>query len=48
MRLLHHSNPEITLRYIGYDRQTEARDRFFKRQRFLTRGTTVTPVRFAQ
>lgn len=48
MRLLHHSNPEITLRYIGYDRQTEARDRFFKRQRFLTRDTTVTPVRFAQ
>lgn len=48
MRLLHHSNPEVTLRYIGYDRQTEARDRFFKRQRFLTRDLPVTPVRIAQ
>jgi integrase len=48
MRLLHHSNPEVTLRYIGYDRQTEARDRFLKRQRFLTRNTTVRPTAFAQ
>lgn len=43
--LLHHSNPTQTLKYIGFDRQAEARDEFFRRQRFLTRGATVTPAR---
>lgn len=43
--LLHHSNPTQTLHYIGFDRQAEARDDFFRRQRFLTRGHTPAPVR---
>jgi hypothetical protein len=29
MRLLHHDRAETTLHYIGVDRQTQARDRFF-------------------
>lgn len=45
MRLLHHTDPTTTLRYIGYDRQTEARDRFLKRQRFLTRGADTKTLR---
>lgn len=37
MRLLHHDRPETTLRYIGVDRQTQARDRFLRGRPFLTR-----------
>lgn len=37
MRLLHHDRAETTLRYIGVDRQTQARDRFFAKRPFLTR-----------
>jgi integrase len=37
MRLLHHDKPETTLGYIGVDRQTQARDRFLRGQRFLSR-----------
>jgi hypothetical protein len=43
MRLLHHDRAETTLRYIGIDRQTLARDRFLKGRPFLTRiaGTPI-------
>ena len=37
MRLLHHDRPETTLRYIGVDRQTLARDKFLRGRPFLTR-----------
>lgn len=37
MRLLHHDRAETTLRYIGVDRQTQARDRFLKGCTFLSR-----------
>jgi integrase len=37
MRLLHHDRSETTLRYIGVDRQTLARDRFLRGKPFLTR-----------
>jgi hypothetical protein len=37
MRLLHHDRAETTLRYIGVDRQTRARDRFLQGRPFLTR-----------
>jgi integrase len=37
MRLLHHDRPETTLRYIGIDRQTQARDRFLRGRSFLPR-----------
>ena len=37
MRLLHHDRAETTLRYIGVDRQTLARDRFLRGKPFLTR-----------
>lgn len=37
MRLLHHDRPETTLRYIGVDRQTQARDKFLRGRPFLTR-----------
>jgi integrase len=43
MRLLHHDRAETTLRYIGVDRQTQARDRFFARRPFLTRLAADTP-----
>lgn len=37
MSLLHHTRPETTLRYIGRDRATLARDRMLKHKSFLTR-----------
>lgn len=37
MRLLHHDRPETTLRYIGVDRQTQARDKFLRGRPFLSR-----------
>ena len=43
MRLLHHDRSETTLRYIGVDRQTLARDRFLRGRPFLTR-LAVAPV----
>jgi integrase len=43
MRLLHHDRAETTLRYIGVDRQTQARDRFFANRPFLTRLATGVP-----
>lgn len=43
MRLLHHDRAETTLRYIGVDRQTQARDRFFANRPFLTRLATHVP-----
>jgi integrase len=48
MALLHHVEPRTTLRYIGYDRQVEARNATLKGKRFLTRGMAVRPVRIAQ
>jgi integrase len=36
MRLLHHDRAETTLRYIGVDRQTLARDKFLRGRPFLT------------
>jgi integrase len=49
MRLLHHDKAETTLRYIGVDRQTQARDRFFANRPFLTRLAAGTPaLRVAQ
>jgi site-specific recombinase XerD len=42
MALLHHSKTETTLRYIGYDRQVEARDQHLRGKAFLTR--MVQPV----
>jgi integrase len=41
MRLLHHARPETTLRYIGVDRQTQARDKFLRGRPFLTRLARV-------
>jgi integrase len=43
MRLLHHDKAETTLRYIGVDRQTQARDRFFANRPFLTRLAAGAP-----
>jgi integrase len=47
MALLHHTEPRTTLRYIGYDRQTEARNATLKGQRFLTRGMAMRSVPIA-
>jgi hypothetical protein len=44
MRLLHHDRAETTLRYIGVDRQTLARDRFLRGRPFLTRLAHVPPT----
>lgn len=48
MRLLHHDRPETTLRYIGVDRQTLARDRFLRGRPFLTRLVSAPPLAIAQ
>lgn len=36
MSLLHHARPETTLRYIGVDRQTQARDKYMRGTPLLT------------
>lgn len=48
MRLLHHDRPETTLRYIGVDRQTLARDRFLRNRPFLTRLAAAPTLRAVQ
>lgn len=49
MRLLHHAKPTTTLRYIGVDRQTEARNAILTNKPFLTRlAAGVTPLAQAQ
>lgn len=49
MRLLHHDRPETTLKYIGVDRQTQARDKFLRGRPFLTRLAGVpTTLRAVQ
>jgi integrase len=49
MALLHHSKPETTLRYIGYDRQKQARDTYLRGKPFLSRmvaeAAPVVPLR---
>lgn len=45
MRLLHHDKPETTLRYIGVDRQTLARDRFLRGRPFLSRLAETPALR---
>lgn len=47
MTLLHHTRPETTLRYIGRDRATLARDRILKGRPFLTALRTPTQLRVA-
>lgn len=48
MRLLHHDRSETTLRYIGVDRQTLARDKFLRGQPFLTRLAGTPKLALAQ
>jgi integrase len=49
MTLLHHHKPETTLKYIGRDRLTLARDRMLKGKPFLSRLTgDVVPLRAVQ
>lgn len=48
MRLLHHDRSETTLRYIGVDRQTLARDRFLRGRPFLTRLAGAPKLAIAQ
>lgn len=48
MRLLHHTRPETTLRYIGMDRQTMARDKFLRGRPFLTRWAEAPALRAVQ
>lgn len=48
MRLLHHDRPDTTLRYIGVDRQTQARDNFLRGKAFLSRFADAPMLRIAQ
>jgi integrase len=45
MTLLHHTRPETTLRYIGRDRASLARDRILKGKPFLSALRTPTSLR---
>lgn len=43
MSLLHHDRPETTLRYIGVDRQVQARNLFLRGRPFLSRLAGAAP-----
>lgn len=45
MTLLHHTRPETTIRYIGRDRLTLARDRILRGQPFLTKLAAAKRLR---